>query len=175
MSPTDPPPAAPDGADQPTATEPPATPEPTPELAPAPDPAPATGTTPAPEAAPASAGPTSGNKDAAWLFVGAGLTFVTAGTVLAYSTSSSEQDLRDLYLTAGNAPEQYDAETKERYDDLVAEGERYERLAWTAFGLAAGCAIGATVFFVRASREADVSVTPVVSPTTTGASVSIRF
>jgi hypothetical protein len=117
----------------------------------------------------------SRNKDAAWLFVGGALTFVTAGAVLAYSTESSEQDLRDLYETEGSDPTQYDEETRQRYDDLLDEGARYERLAWTAFGLAAGCAVGATIFFVRASREPDVAITPVVTTTTTGASVSFRF
>ena len=123
----------------------------------------------APEAAPIA----SDTKDAAWLFVGGALTFVTAGAVLAYSTSSAEQDLRDLYTTTSGAPPVFDEETQQRYDDLTAEGRRYEVLAWTSFGLAAGCAAGAAYLFVRASRESSVSVTPTASATSAG--VSVRF
>ena len=116
----------------------------------------------------------SKNQDRAWLFVGGSLAFVTAGVVLAYSAESAEQDIKDLYISNGGNPPEFDAETKERYDDLVAEGDRYQYLAWTSFGLAAGCAIGATIFFLR-DRNDEVSVTPIVTPKQTGVSATIRF
>jgi hypothetical protein len=134
-----------------------------------------------PPASPAPSITPSNTKDIAWLFVGGALTFVTAGAVLAYSVDSSEQDLRDLYVVNNNNdPATFDEKTRERYDELVAEGKRYERLAWTSFGLAAGCAIGATIFFVRASRERDESltsragrITPIISAR--GAGVRVQF
>ena len=116
--------------------------------------------------------------DRAWLLVGGGLAFVTAGAVLAYSASSSEQDLRDLYVSSGNNPPTYDARTAQRYHDLIDEGKRYQYLSWASFGIAGACAIGATVLFVRSHGDHDekrVSVTPVVSPHHTGVSATIRF
>ena len=116
----------------------------------------------------------SKNKDRAWLFVGGSLAFATAGAVLAYSTASSEQDVKDLYVSNNGKPPEFDAETKKRYDDLIAEGKRYQVLAWTSFGLAAGCAIGATIYFLKARNE-DITVTPVVTPKETGVSATLRF
>jgi hypothetical protein len=128
---------------------------------------------PAEAAAAGTFEPPSQNKDTAWLFVGGGLAFATAGVVLAYSTASAEQDLKDLYVSnQGKAPE-FDAKTKERYDAIEAEGRRYQYLSWTSFGIAAGCAIGATIFFLR--DRSDVEVTPVVSPKQTGVSATVRF
>lgn len=117
--------------------------------------------------------PPSANKDRAWLFVGGSLAFATAGAVLAYSVSSSEQDIKDLYVSNNGRPPEFDAETQKRYDDLVAEGKRYQYLAWTSFGIAAGCAVGATIFFLRA-RD-DVTVAPIVTPKETGVSATLRF
>ena len=116
----------------------------------------------------------SPNKDKAWLFVGGALAFVTAGAVLAYSTASAEQDLKDLYISNNGMPPRFDDKTRERYDDIQAEGRRYEILSWTSFGIAAGCAVGATIFFLRAQSD-DVEVTPVVSPKQTGVTATIRF
>lgn len=115
----------------------------------------------------------SKKKDAAWLLVGGALTFVTAGAVLAYSANSSEQDLRDLYVSNEGRPPVFDANTQKRYDDLVSEGERFEHLSWAAFGLAGGCAIAATVLFLK--HESPVTVAPVVTPKETGVSAFVRF
>src|SRR5690606_36876975 len=106
-------------------------------------------------------------------FGGGALAFVTAGAVLAYSTSSAEQDVRDLYIANNGRPREYDANTTKRYEDLIDEGRRYQCLAWTSFGLAAGCAIGATIFFLR--DRGDVSIAPVVTPKETGVSATLRF
>jgi hypothetical protein len=116
---------------------------------------------------------TSKKKDAAWLLVGGALTFVTAGVVLAYSANSSEQDLRDLYVSNDGMPPRFDENTQKRYDDLVSEGERFEHLSWAAFGLAGGCAIAATVLFLK--HEAPVTVAPLVTPKETGVSAMVRF
>ncbi|HEY5921563.1 MAG TPA: hypothetical protein VIV11_07825 [Kofleriaceae bacterium] len=113
------------------------------------------------------------NKDRAWLFVGGALAFVTAGVVLAYSAESAEQDLKDLYVSQNGNPPVFNAETQERYDELISEGERFQYLSWTSFGIAAGCAVGATIFFLR--DRGDVSVAPVVTPKETGVSATIRF
>lgn len=115
----------------------------------------------------------SKNKDRAWLFVGGSLAFATAGAVLAYSAESAEQDIKDLYVSNDGSPPEFDAKTQERFDDLTAEGKRYQYLAWTSFGLAAGCAIGATIFFLR--DGSDVSVAPIVTPKQTGVSATLRF
>jgi hypothetical protein len=139
---------------------------------PAGDPAPAAETEPAEQPAGVVTRP-SRDKDRAWLFVGGALTFVTAGAVLAYSTSSAEQDIKDLYISNDGKPPRYDAKTQKRYENLIAEGRRYELLAWTSFGLAAGCAAAATLFFLR--DDGDVTVAPVVTPTETGVSATLRF
>ena len=126
---------------------------------------------PVPKPDPAVPAP-SGNTNAAWLLVGGALTFATIGGVFAYSTSSAEQDIKDLYVGFEGIPPRYDATIAAQYQDLVDEGKRYERLAWGSFGLAAGCAIGAGILFWRASRE-EPAVMPVVS--SSGAGVRVRF
>jgi type IV secretory pathway VirB10-like protein len=157
----------------PTVTPPPAeTPEAPTADAPVTDPGLPSAAT-APIAPPAESVTPSRNKDIAWLFVGGALTFATAGAVMAYSTSSAEQDIRDLYVTTGSRPPEFDDETRERYDALVDEGERYQLFSILSFGLAGVCAAGAGYFFWRASHEGDVTVTPVVTPT--GAAVRFSF
>ena len=126
-----------------------------------------------PEAPPPPLSPPTANQDRAWLFVGGALTFVTIGAVLAYSTSSAEQDIKDLYVSNEGRPPKFEGKTRERYEDLLDEGRRYEVLAWSSFGLAAGCAIGATIFFLR--DRGDVEIAPVVTPKETGVSATVRF
>jgi tetratricopeptide (TPR) repeat protein len=145
---------------------------PPPAPAPAPVPAPAPAPAPAPPAAEPLPEP-SVNQDRAWLLVGGSLAFATAGAVLAYSTQSAEQDIKDLYVSQNGMAPPYDDRTRERYEQLTSEGRRYEVLAWTSFGLAAGCAIGATIFFLR--DRGDVSVAPVVTPKETGVAATVRF
>ena len=111
----------------------------------------------------------SRNKDAAWLFVGGALAFATTGVVLAYASNSSEADLEDLYVSLDGKPPVFDAKTRARYDDLVAEGRRYEHLSWASFGVAGGMAIGAAIMFWRSAHE----VAPVITPNSAG--VAVRF
>jgi hypothetical protein len=110
-------------------------------------------------------------NDAAWLMVGGGLAFVTLGAVLAYAASSSEQDLKDLYVGLDGNPPVYDAALAKRYQGLLDEGHRYEHLSWGAFGVAGGFAVAATILFLRDRHESRIE--PVV--TTHSAGVSVRF
>jgi hypothetical protein len=113
----------------------------------------------------------SRGNDAAWLMVGGGLAFVTLGAVLAYAASSSEQDLKDLYVGLDGNPPVYDATLAKRYQGLLDEGHRYEHLSWGAFGVAGGFAVAATVLFLRDRHESRIE--PVV--TTHSAGVSVHF
>jgi len=125
-------------------------------------------------AQPPSPAEPSGSKNAAWLFVGGALTFTITGAVLAYSTSSAEQDIRDLYNGTSGTPPHYDANTRRRYEDLVDEGNRYQTLSYISFGLSAACAAGAAYFFWRSSQEPEAPrIAPVVTPT--GAGVRLMF
>jgi hypothetical protein len=117
-------------------------------------------------------------RDLPWLMVGGALAFATAGAVLAYSASSSEQDIKDLYvpLGGGGAPT-FTPQTAQRYQELVDEGHRYQYLSWGAFGVAAGFGIAATFIFIHDHIEAErnILVTPIATPTSAGASLSVRF
>jgi len=119
--------------------------------------------------------PTNRQK-AAWLLTGGAVALATLGGVLAYATSSSENDVRDLYLGLGGQPLTFDAQTKQRYDDLVDQGHRYQYLSWVSFGLAGAAGVAAAILFVTGGRDDDARpprVTPVV--TTTSAGVAVRF
>ena len=117
---------------------------------------------------------------AGWLLVGGALAFATVGAVLAYSASSSENDISDLYVGLGGVPPTFDATTQSRYNDLVDEGHRYQYLSWAAFGIAGGAAIAAAVVFAlkdddehepaRAAR-----IVPTLSPSSAGLAASFRF
>jgi hypothetical protein len=101
-----------------------------------------------------------------WLMVGGSIALVTIGAVLAYSANASENDISDLYVGLEGTPPEFDARTKKRYDDLIAEGKRYETLSRVSFGLAAGLGIGAAVWFYvtrdksKASEKKTVRITP---------------
>jgi hypothetical protein len=115
--------------------------------------------------------PRGHGSNAAWLTVGATVAFVVTGGVLAYSASSSEEDMKDLYVGLQGMPPTYDATTQKRYQDLLDEGHRYEHLAWASFGLAAAAAGVSVYLFTRHNDE----VTPVVAPGTIGAQATIHF
>jgi hypothetical protein len=115
-------------------------------------------------------------RDGAWLMVGGSLTFITVGAVLAYSASSSEQDLKDLYVGPGNMPPTYDQKLAQRYQDLIDEGHRYQYLSWASFGIAGACAIGAAILFVHSGdRDEKLSIRPIVTPRETGVAATVRF
>lgn len=114
----------------------------------------------------------SRRQDAAWLLVGGALTFVTVGIVFAYAANSTETDIEDLYVSINGTPPVFDAKTKARYDELVAQGNRDQHLSWISFGVAGGMAIGATILFWK-HRTHEPAVTPIVTPSSAG--VSVRF
>jgi hypothetical protein len=116
------------------------------------------------------------NQDkAAWLLAGSSIALITLGGVLAYASSSSESDIRDLYVGFAGQPATFDAQTRKRYDDLIDQGHQYQHLSWAAFGLAGATAVTAAVLFVvgRPGEAAPQRITPVV--TTTSAGVAVRF
>lgn len=117
------------------------------------------------------------SNKAAWVLVATSVGFITVGAVLAYSASSSESDLEDLYQGLGGMAPTFDARTKQKYDDLVDEGERYEKLSWVSFGLAGVTGIAAAVLFWKNSGkdETSVQVTPTASATGGGVSARWRF
>lgn len=115
----------------------------------------------------------------AWLFVTGSIALVTVGAVLAYSADSAENDISDLYVGLAGTPPAFDRQTKRLYDDLVAEGQRYERLSWLSFGLAGVTAGVAGYLFWRehdrASREKSITVTPAVTQDGAGVRAAFSF
>jgi hypothetical protein len=110
----------------------------------------------------------------AWMLVGGAIAFATAGAVLAYSANASERDLEDLYVGLGGNPPTFNAQTKATFDNLVEEGERYQRLSWLSFGVAAILGGVAAYRFVT-DEKPRVQVTPTASPTGAGVSATVRF
>jgi hypothetical protein len=119
----------------------------------------------------------SGQRNGAWLLVGGSLAAITIGSVLAYSASSSENDLKDLYISASGQPPTYDTATAKRYNDLLDQGHMYEHLSWVSFGVAGACAIGATILFMRDSdsHAERVTVAPIATPREAGVTAVVRF
>ncbi len=108
-------------------------------------------------------------KNAAWIVTGIGIAFVSAGGVLAYAASSSEQDIKDLYSTP--TPMTYSSTVAKKYNDSVAQGTRYEQLSWAAFGAAGVAAVAATILFGRSGSH----VEPVVAPHSAGVAATFSF
>ena len=158
-----------DGGDGDAASRP-SEPQPAPQPQPQPVPAPAPAVTVQP--APVHGHGTNG----AWLAVGGTVALATIGGVLAFSATSSEQDIKDLYVGVDHVPPVFDGTTQKRYDDLIDEGHRYQDLSWAAFGAAAVCAGLSAYLFVRghASHE-HVALRPVVAPQLVGLGASGSF
>lgn len=135
----------------------------------------AAGTGPGTGSAPPALTPSRSHK-AAWILTGGVIALATLGGVLAYAANSSENDIRDLYVGFAGQPATFDTRTKQRYDDLVDQGHRYEHLSWASFGLAGAAAAGAAVLFVLGRREEPAQparITPIV--TTNSAGLAVRF
>jgi hypothetical protein len=112
----------------------------------------------------------------AWIMTGGAVALAALGGVLTYAASSSENDVRDLYVGFAGQPATFDAETRSKYDDLVGQGHRYQHLSWAALGLAGAAAAGAAVLFIVGGHHEAAQharVTPVV--TTNSAGVAVRF
>jgi hypothetical protein len=120
---------------------------------------------------------TPSNSDkAAWILGGGAIALITLGGVLAYASSSSENDIRDLYVGFAGQPATFDSQTQQKYNDLIDQGRRYQHLSWAAFGLAGAAAVGAAVLFVIGGRDEPAHharVTPQV--TTNSAGVAVTF
>jgi hypothetical protein len=118
----------------------------------------------------------NGSQKAAWLLTGGTIALITLGGVLAYAANSSENDVRDLYVGFAGQPATFDTRTRQRYDDLVDEGHRYQHLSWASFGLAGATAAGAAVLFLLGHRDEapqHARITPVV--TTSSAGLAVTF
>lgn len=138
---------------------------------------------------PAGPGPTTSVRAATagpWLLVGGSVALLTIGAVLAYSANAAESDLSDLYVGLAGTPPSFDARTQKRYDDLIAEGERYEKLSWVSFGLAGALGIGAAVWFYQVRGDAQgvttdrrpaatLRITPTVRRDGGGVAAALRF
>jgi hypothetical protein len=119
--------------------------------------------------------PTNRHK-VAWVMTGGAIALAALGGVLAYAASSSENDVRDLYVGFGGQPATFSDETRKKYDDLVDQGHRFQHLSWASFGLAGAAAVGAAVLFVIGGRDESAQharVTPIITPS--GAGVSVGF
>ena len=107
-------------------------------------------TGPMPTPSPAS----GGGKATAWISLGVGVALATVGGVMALSAEAAEKDLQDLYdFRAGGQPPAFDGATRERYDELVKQGDRYQLYSWIAFGAAGAAAVTAAVLFALPSDE----------------------
>ncbi len=116
-------------------------------------------------------------NDLPWLMVGGALAFVTAGAVFAYSASSSENDIKDLYVGVASTTPVFDATLAKRYQDLLDEGHRYQYLSWASFGVATGFSIAAALLFVHDYNEQQrrLMLVPTASPSGAGVSAMIKF
>ena len=109
--------------------------------------------------------PIPGRHQGPWLMVGGSIALITIGAVLAYSANAAENDISDLYVGLEGTPPAFDARTKKRYDDLIAEGKRYQNLSRASFGLAAGLGIGAAVwFYLTRDKSHDEKKTVRITP-----------
>lgn len=154
------------------AARPPVEPKP-PPAPPKPEPGPV----PPVEPAPAAPKPSSllGRHRGPWLLVGGSIALVTIGSVLAYSSNAAERDVDDLYVGLDGQPPAFNTATRERYDDAIAEGERYQTLSIISFSAAGALAAGAAVWFFLDRDAETITVTPAVAPGTAGVSTTIRF
>lgn len=112
----------------------------------------------------------------AWMLVGGSIASFTVGAVLAYSANAAESDVSDLYVGLGGTPPRFDASTKARFDALIAEGQRAEKLSWIGFGVAGALAVAAAIRFVTdRDDERTLQIMPTVSPRSAGVSATVRF
>ncbi len=119
----------------------------------------------------------SWQRSAGWIAVGGTVAFATVGAVLGLSAASRADDVENLltFREVDGQPARYDGTTRERYEDLVDEGERFETYAAVAFGLAGAAAVSATVFFLLDSSHESGEVAPqrTVTPTVSNRSVGL--
>jgi tetratricopeptide (TPR) repeat protein len=122
----------------------------------------------------------SWQKTAAWTSVGIAVALVTTGAVLGLSAASREEDVQNLvdFRDAEGQPATYTGATRERYNDLISEGDRLESLAVVAFAASGVAAASAALFFVldaRAAHADDLALRPTAGPGGVGLSWGGRF
>ena len=127
----------------------------------------------------------SAMKSAGWVLVGTTIVFATAGTILAMSGQSREEDLEALgdFRDPQGRPATYDGNVRERYDDLVDEGDRFNTYATIAFVAAGVAAVTSATLLVldgrRGGAESGSTITrtivPVVGKDGGGVAATFRF
>jgi hypothetical protein len=125
----------------------------------------------------------SWQRTAAWTSTGLALAFATAGAVLGLSAKSREEDVDNLlnYRDPNGEPVEFDESTQRRYEDLIDEGERLDKLSMVAFGVAGAATASAVIFFIldpdsRVNPEEEVShLVPTVTPEQIGVSAKWSF
>jgi hypothetical protein len=125
----------------------------------------------------------SWQRTAAWSSVGIAIALATTGAVLGLSAASREEDVDNLieFRDAEGQPATYTGATRERYNDLISEGDRLESLAVVAFAASGAAAAAAALFFVldhNATSSADSSraaVRATAGPDSVGLSWGGRF
>ena len=124
----------------------------------------------------------SWQRTAAWSSVGISIALLTTGAVLGLSAASREEDVDNLieFRDADGQPAIYTGATRERYNDLIAEGDRLESLAVIAFAASGVAVASAVLFFVLDARAGDddqaaAALRPSAGPDGVGLSWGGRF
>lgn len=124
----------------------------------------------------------SWQRTAAWSSVGIAVALLTTGAVLGLSAASREEDVDNLieFRDAEGQPAIYTGATRERYRDLISEGDRLESLAVVAFAASGVAVASAALFFVLDARAADradegSALRPTAGPDGVGLSWGGRF
>ncbi len=117
--------------------------------------------------------PARANHRTAWILVGGAIAAATVGAILAYSANAAESDVDDLYVGLGGVPPTFNDATRARFDDLVAEGKRYQTLSLVSFGAAA--VLGGLAAWRFVVDEKPVQITPTATTTGAGVTASFRF
>ncbi len=103
----------------------------------------------------------SWKRSAAWISTGVTIGMVAVATVLYMSAEGSEEDLQALIDFRDDGQPIAYQEVQAQYDDLVAEGERFDRLSTIAFAAAGVSAAAAVTFFVLDARSGSAKERPV--------------
>jgi hypothetical protein len=106
-------------------------------------------------------GGASWKRSAAWISTGATIGLVAVGTVLYMSAEGSEEDIEALidFRDQAGRPLPFD-EVQDQYNDLIDEGERFDKLSMYAF-IGAGVGAAAAVTFFVLDAQAGGSEKPV--------------
>jgi hypothetical protein len=125
----------------------------------------------------------SWQRTAAWSSVGIAIAFATTGAVLGLSAASREEDVDNLieFRDAEGQPATYTGATRERYRDLISEGDRLESLAVVAFAASGAAAAAAALFFIldhnatSSAEDSRAAVRATAGPDGVGLSWGGRF